>query len=293
MSYTFMTAIALLATAQAQSRAEGAAAIDAAASLQSTPIRLDVTDRTLAEIVEQINAQAPASVTFRPESTIAIGGELPKPPRPPRRFTLHEPKPMSFWQAIDRVCGATSTWPSPETQPGPGGRAADRRVVLVPASSDRGFVCNDRVFRMALTGLVYMRDVRFAPVQWPQPARAQAGRDGPSDLTFFTADLHITAEPRLKIERLGRLTMRDAIDDQGRNLVRTGSRSQFPNVPLGVIHQGGMSAWLPLELSYPENPGKVIKRLSGSVSALVSLRDAGSRAVGTDMTFEFTDVPMP
>jgi hypothetical protein len=293
MSYTIVTSIALFAAAQAQAGPARATASDASSSLRPTQIRLDFKDLTLAQIVEHINAQAPASVVCRPDSKVAVGGELPKTSRPMRRFTLLEPESISFWEAIDRVCCATSSWPLAEPQSGPAGQAPGPRVVVVPAAPDRGFVCNDGAFRIALTGLIYVRDIRFTPLSWPQPEGAAASRDGPSDQTLFSAELHVMAEPRLRIQRFGGLAIRQAVDDQGRDLIHSGSRAQSPNIAQGVIHQGGMSMWAPLPLSYPGNPGKLIKRLSGSISLEVSRRAAGSRPDSTEVTFDFTQVPMP
>ena len=292
MLSAFFTSMAVLAVAQARPATLRAAAADTASLVRATPIRLHLIDAR--QDHERLNAQAPASVACRAESKVPIGVELPKTPPPTRRFTLHEPKTVSFWEAIDRVCCATSSWPWAEMQPGPAGREPSWRVVLAPAAADRGFVCNDGAFRVALTGLFYVRTVKYATASWPQPDRPQAGGNGPSDLSLFSADLLVMVEPTMRIEHLGGTTIRHAVDDLGRSLIRAHSTGrESASVPQGVIHQGGMSMWVPLSLGYPHNPGKLIRRLGGSISVRLSLRAAGSRAADTDVNFQFSDVPMP
>jgi len=293
MSYAIVTSMALFALAQAQPGAGGSAAPDATGVLAPNRIKIDFDDRTLAEIVEGLNAQVASSVVIRPESKVQIGGELPKPSPPPRRFTLHERRAVTFWEAIERVCGATSSWPSVEARPEPAGGVPTAPVVLAPASADRGFACNDGAFRAVVTRLFYMRDIRLAPAFLAGQARERASRDGPSDEAMFAAELIIMAEPRLRIQRIGDVTIRRAVDDQGHNLIRTSQERQALKVQEGVISQEGASIWLPVMLNYPGDPGKLIERFTGSVSLQVSTRQKEAHAVGTEVVFDFALVPMP
>jgi hypothetical protein len=293
MSYAIVTSMALVALAQAQPGPGGSAAPGATGVLAPNRIKMDFDDRTLAEIVEGLNAQVASSVVIRPESKVQIGGELPKPSPPPRRFTVHERSAVTFWEAIERVCRATSSWPSVEALPGAAGRSPTARVVLAPASADRGFACNDGAFRAVLTRLFYVREVRLAPAYLSGQAGDHASRDGPSDETTFAAELIIMAEPRLRFERVGDLTIGRAIDDQGNNLTRARQARQAPKVQDGVISQDGGSVWLPLLLNYPGEPRKLIKQLAGRVSVQVSTRQKEGQTVATDVVFDFADVPMP
>jgi hypothetical protein len=291
MSYALITSIALLTVAQAQPDTQRALAPAAEILLEPTRVRLDFDNRTLAEIADGLSAQGASPVVVPSDSAVRIGGELPKPSPPPRRFHVHEPGAVTFWEAIDRVCRATSSWAWVETPRAPVGPATVPRVVLAPASADRGFVCNDGAFRIVVYSLFYARDIVLAPPFLP--AHEPAGRGAPSDNATFAADLFIMAEPRLRIQQFGNLKIRQAIDDKGHDLVRASPIRQPSKVQDGVISHDGASVWLSVTLHYPVDPGTLIKRLSGSVSAQVSARAAGAHSVATELAFDFAAVPMP
>ena len=61
----------------------------------------------------------------------------------------------------------------------------------------------------------------------------------------------------------------------------------------GVISPEGSSIWLPLTLNYPDDPGKLIKNLSGSVAVKVVPRAAAADPLATEVAFAFAGVPMP
>ena len=164
-----------------------------------------------------------------------IPGDLPAPVKPARRFTLHEPGTVTFWKAIDRICRTTQRWPgiavlrdplAPPPGPGMPFVEPNPRVVLVPASRDRGFACTDGAFRIVVARISYSRDIRFTPALFPQPNTEMSGHDRPGDETFFSAELVIMVEPRLKIERLGDLTVLEATDDRDQSLKLGGSGRQ-------------------------------------------------------------------
>jgi hypothetical protein len=221
----------------------------------------------------------------------SIGGELARPIPPPRRFQVRAPRAVTFWEAIDGVCRATSSWPSIEPPPGPAPTDRAPHVVLGPASADRGFVCNDGPFRIVVTRLFYARDIVLAPPFLPP--RDPAGRREPSDRASFAAELVIMAEPRFTIHHVGELKIRQALDDQGHNLVSPSpDRPPVPVEP-GVISPDGSSIWLPVTLLYPADPGMLMKMFSGTVSVTVSPRGTGAARTATVVAFDFADVPMP
>jgi ferric-dicitrate binding protein FerR (iron transport regulator) len=82
MLHAIVTSTALLIAAQAGARAVIAA--EAKRWLGPTRVRLDFSDRTLAEIVDGLNAQAPAMLAIRPESRRFPRDSETAPP-PPRR----------------------------------------------------------------------------------------------------------------------------------------------------------------------------------------------------------------
>jgi hypothetical protein len=291
MSYLLVSAIAVLTAGQAQLENRPAASSGAGNSLQPSQVRLEFDNHTLVEIADGVSAQGPSSVVVRAGS-VSIGPVPPKLSPQLRRFRVREPGPVTFWVAIDRVCRTTSSWPWVESAPAPAGREAVPRVVLSPASPDAGFVCNDGAFRIVVTNLFYARNIVLAPPFLP--AAEPVGRSTPSDSATFAAELVVMAEPRLRIQRVGNLKIRRAIDDLGHNLMPASPEGkQPPNVPAGVISVDGSSIWLPIALAYPEDPGKLITRLAGRVSADISGRAAGAHPVVTEVAFDFTGIPMP
>ncbi len=81
--------------------------------LEATMVRLDFQDVPLEDVVKSLSKQSGFE--------IALGPAMPG--HKPRRVTLDEPKPLSFWSAIDRLCAASQLgiqYPH-MTSAGPGG----------------------------------------------------------------------------------------------------------------------------------------------------------------------------
>jgi len=286
MFYAMVTSMALIAVGQADVKAEKAS--EAKGVLRPTEIRLDFQDRTLAEIVEGINAQAPGLVALRPEARNRLPGEQPKPALPPRRFSLRESEPVSFWEAIDRVCRATETLPVSGDSAN-GGLC----ISIVPASPDRGFVCNDGAFRVVVSGTSYSSAFQFAPYFFHQPGLEQPKRDGSSRRPVVSAHLTVTAEPRLNIHGPVAMLVRDAVDDRGRSLLDVVPWRQSWKNPSGGPKGLPNEEQFAVPMKALDDPGKVIKRLKGSLSVEVSARAPGSPSTVVKVAFDFADVPMP
>ena len=219
-----------------------------------------------------------------------------------QRFTLRETGTVPFWEAIDRVCRTTQRWPGiavfrdqsgPLPVPGAPSVAPDPKVVLVPASRDRGFAYTDGAFRIVIVRLSYGRDIRFSPALFPQPGADVSSHDRPADESFFSAELIIMAEPRLRIDRVGDLTVHEAIDDRGQSLIAGASVRQALSGRQGAIPPDGAAISVPVALGYPGEPGKWIKRLRGALPLEVSERKAGLKRMATVVNFGFADIPMP
>ncbi len=303
MAASNMVSLWMLAVCQlapAASGREGARPLTAQ-SLSATAIRLDIENGTLAEIVAVINAQAPGSVMLPPEPGDHGAAQAARPASAPPRFTLKGPKANSFWEAIDRVCQATGRWPgiavfrdpSAPVRPGPDAPPApDPMVVLVPATRDAGFSCSDGPFRVVASRISYGRDIRFTSAQFPPPADVESTQDRPGDQTFFSAEIIVMAEPRLKIEHLGDLTIHEAIDDRDQSLL-VGSGHQPLKDRQSLIAPDAAVVTVPVTLNYPGEPGTKIKRLRGSVPLEVSARRAPREASAAVVSFEYANIPMP
>jgi hypothetical protein len=289
MTGTIVAAVAILATAQAKASA-------ARDFLQPTRITLNAQNRTLAEIVDAINKQRPELVALRTGIKPAPRGERADASRTKEaapRFTIREPTPLPFWLAIDRVCEATQQWPTIETPAGSLGRLLDPRVILSPIGPGRALVCHDGPFRIVLTGLLYDHELRFASRSFTGPRPGQDEGGAPGDTETFYAQITVMAEPRLRIRRVEDFTLQQAIDDRGSSLLTPRSDRPHPISRAGPIEQAGTSAQIFIPLVYPDDPGKLIKRLRGVVPIDVSARQKPSENVTAEVKFDFTDVPMP
>jgi hypothetical protein len=304
MSCTIVISAALLVVAQAPVPPVDRATANAetASIKRPTPIRLRIDNLTLDEIAAELSAQASMAVMLPPGPAGPIPADPAHPVPAPRRFTLHAPEELPFWEAIDRVCRSAQRWPGiavvgdPRTPvPGPAGPAVvpDPKVVLVPSSRDRGFACSDGPFRGVVARLSYGRNIRFTPTLFPQPGTPISSHDRPGDESFFSAELIVMVEPRLKIERLGDLTVHEATDELGKSLIAAGTLRQALPSRQGLIPPDAAAISVPLSLNYPSEPGKRIKRLTGSMPVDVSTRKGGTQAVGTVVNFDFADIPMP
>lgn len=262
-----------------------------AASLsRPTPVVLDFKDRTLEQVVDAIDRAGPNRIVVAPPPKPEdFFGGIPQPraETPPPRFDFHEPKPVPFWAAVDRLCRESKRRPVIARSPEP-------RVVLVRASGDRGFVCNDGAFRVMVAGLSYGRGAWFAPDLFEGPGEKHttpppAHRD---KREYMQVELAIMPEPRLRVDRLVSLTVLEAVDDRGRSLIAADPQRE----PGGSFKETTLPARgafdLPLALRYPEDPGTMITWLKGVVSLEVGegARPGHTRA---EVRFEFRDVPMP
>jgi hypothetical protein len=287
MLYAVVTSLALLTVAQGRPEAKVVKASEVKEDwLRPTRIRLDFRDRTLAEIVDGINAQGPPILASRPGSRVHIGGEQARPEPPPRRYSLSEPGPVTLWEAVEGVGRATETLPVLGNLPGGG-----LGILLRPGSSNRGFFCNDGAFRVELNGTSYVSDLAFAPDSYNQPSLEQPRPDGSSRRPSLSVGLIVLAEPRLKILGPVELVVREAVDDRGCSL--------FPAVPwrqsLTRPPNHGLTngEFLGIPLKPLDDPGKRIKRLAGTVALEVSEGRAGSAVATVEVGFDFANVPLP
>jgi hypothetical protein len=289
MWHAMVTSIALLVAAQGRADVKAEKASEAGGWLAPTRIRLDFRDSTLAEIVNGINAQGPEMLAFLPEPRGFLGdARRAKPGPPPRRYSIREPGTITFWEAVDRIGRATETWPVSGNRPS--GRLG---ILLQPASSDRGFVCNDGAFRIALTGTYYQSNFQFAPHFFYQPGLEQPRPDGSSRRPSLSANLTIMAEPRLKIVGPVELLVREAVDDRGRNLIPAAPwRQSLRNPPVRAIGFPN-EEFITIALKASDDPGKQIKRLAGSVTLEVAESQPGSPGAMVEVGFDFADVPLP
>jgi hypothetical protein len=254
--------------------------IEGALLTQPTLIALDFQDRPLPEVLKAIGEQAGVQLTVTNEAV---------PPLSTRRLTLREPRPVTLWKAIDRLCDAGQLYYNPlrvQTSPVP----REPQILLSPvnpsATSSATPTSDSGPFRLSLLNLHFQRDVLFdqggfirTNPRLPEPVRVIAPQPnpgvaaGPTVNEEFSAQIQITAEPRLAIFQNGPLRILEAIDEHGQSLlhpIHDGPFIQRASGYFGIT--SGSTLTLQALLSRPTQPSRTIKRLRGSLSVMVSTR---------------------
>jgi hypothetical protein len=254
--------------------------IEGALLTQPTWIALDFQDRPLSEVAKVIGERAGTRLTLvnEPASSLAT-----------RRLTLRDPRPVTFWKAIDRLCDAGRLQYNPlSVQSNPVNREPQIALFSVrdSASGAATPTCDSGPFRLTLVNLHFQRDVLFdqggflgTNPRLAQPVRVIAPLPNPGVATSpaineeFSAQILLMAEPRLALSQNGPLRIVEAIDEQGQSLLHPIYDGPFLQRASGYFGMtNGSTLTLQAPLSRPSRPSKTIKRLRGSLSVAVSTR---------------------
>jgi hypothetical protein len=264
------------------------ARIEAGELLNATRVKLDIHDRPLAEAAEEI-AKA-SGMRIRP----GLNGQDRRvdPNWPQTRVTLQSAQPVPFWDVVDRLCEAGKLHRQIPQNFGTSFLFEPPffGLALVPGTAGPPAI-DSGAFRIELlrvqcrrerdygNGLSDLEHVEFGAIA---PKRDPAS--GAVERSSYTADLVVSAEPRLRILTVGDVVDAKAIDDQGRSLLKTLSaeeeRQQLahrrmnphldpalqPQLRYGAVSHPSTGAWrFSLALSYPSPPAKRIALLRGVV----------------------------
>jgi hypothetical protein len=151
-----------------------------------------------------------------------------------------------------------------------------------PPNSDSG------PFRVQLVSIHHHRDLSFAQGPGmmmfggdmrPAPAMPNGGAPGQArgvaTDTFF-ANLQLMAEPRMTIAQQGTLRLTEAVDDRGNDLLPPAATptpfTRHSGFNQAYVPGGTMNVNLTAVLKYPDQPGKMIRRLRGVIPVVVSAR---------------------
>jgi len=239
-----------------------------------TMVWLNFKDAPLGDVVQALGQQTGMKVSLFPEN-------LPRWKQ--ERLSLQETQPLPFWKAVDRLCAAASLQYDElrgfSTRNQPTLVLTDRITRPVHPTSDHG------PFRVSLVGLEFQRHVGFAvvmprvrgnPGQAERPvAKQDLAPPLPRPVTSVqcSVQLQVTAEPRLTVSQSGSLQILEARDDQGNSLrmenpgtsVLTRNADYLGGSCSSVVH-------VRTQLNRPENPGRTIKILRGSVPLRITAR---------------------
>ncbi len=141
-----------------------------------------------------------------------------------KRVTLSDPEPVTFWQALDRLCQAAEL----RHTVAQGGAVPGLETTVQLYAG--GPVANDLIldesgpFRISVEGIHLHRDRKFGS----NDTRARIVRAGqaivgesPAGATSeqFYLDVQVVAEPRMVVNQSGPLTLEEAVDNQGGDLL--------------------------------------------------------------------------
>lgn len=256
------------------------AAIEQEVLLRPTTMTLDFEDKSLAEVAKAIGDRNRVRL------------ELPPGGPAGRRISLKEPRPVTYWTALDRLreVGGLRHDHTMHWEPIRGGfyfLPLDEWPTL-SLSDEEGRQgsprCDDGPFRMLLEKFSHVNVVpllRADPDKGPTTpgtpgpivARPPGGRDGADER--FTFEMVTMAEPRLLIEGL-RPRLLEAVDDRGQSLRPTTTPipgAVGPN--FDFYNDAGPHCARSREfLKYPSEPGERIKVLRGTMSLAIAARAA-------------------
>jgi hypothetical protein len=237
-------------------------AIEGGSLDRPTRIALDFEDRPLVDVLEAIGARGHLRLALEPED------EGPWRRRP---ITLKASEPVSFWEAVDRLCVAGRlrfelAAPGDLSEPGDDRPAV--RLRLDTGQGRTGPTSYHGPFRVTLTGLHFSQSVGFVRDRGVSTDATVRSRGASPVGQRFWFGLRVMAEPRTILIAAGPPRVDEAADDLGQSLLPAGPRETSP--PRNVI---GLSAFeYQIDLGRPREPGETIRRLRGSVPVLLAVR---------------------
>jgi len=273
--------------------------------IQESLVRLDFKDATLEEIVKSLSKQAGFEVGLSPVGLTPAGPRPAGTGFGTRRVTLVEPQPVSFWKAIDRLCevgqlsrqyqavalrgqGAPqpglvlSYLPDPLAQPGYDHGPFHFNVLSLSYISHVTFNAPDRIRALIRPGARVpdgganqpgaRRPAGPLPAGAPGPSGPEnANGGGAARRVQFQIQLQIVPEPRMTLGPAANIQLVEAVDELGNSLLPTLGDDERALGPMGMAGIAvGAAANLTLRLHRPGTPGKLIKKLRGSVEVSVA-----------------------
>ena len=145
------------------------------------------------------------------------------------RITIHEPAPLPFWQAVDRLCAVGGF----QTNLGMGGVSFFRDEIAGP-TSDYG------AFRVQLYDITYNGRYRSLHLKRPTGTEGTEGEDS-------VINLHIMVEPRIMIRNNGDLKNLAVIDDLGQSLLPANPQASQPHYAFGFTPAAFALGQVPLK----------------------------------------------
>ncbi len=249
---------------------------------KASPVRLAFENATPGDVARSLSRE----VGF----DVGIGAQGPDPGA--LRITIHEPRPIPFWDAIDRICEAAPLSFTLQGQPRRGSGAPPsltlsyRPEPSMPPSSNQG------PFHVTVESLYFQSQVSYQgaarPVGRPMldmgrttttPAKGAGPRAQPDRIVQFHVRLRLVAEPRMTVRQAGQIRLAEAVDDLGNSLLPPsnendpspggGGMAMMEDRPSSTFLAIGTTT-LMTNLRRPDRPGKVVRNLKGAFDVVVA-----------------------
>lgn len=270
------------------------ARIEAGEILDATRISLDVRDRPLAEAAEAIVKAS--GLRLRPGGTPGGKPEV-DPTWAEQRVSLETAEPIPFWNILDRLCregGLQREYTPAGNRFLPFKSAFD--LTLVPGKS-RPPASDAGALRVELLCIRHRRERNYGDhnrefsTSRDLAARNRNAQTGVTESSSYTAELLVSAEPRLRIFGVGAIEKPEALDDQARSLLKTPTAEEetqqqalwrmnphldprlHPSLRYGAGTRTSMGTWpVSFPLSYLSPPARRIASLRGVIPVVVVAR---------------------
>jgi hypothetical protein len=273
--------------------------------VEATPVRLDFQDVELDAVIRSLGKQAGFTIRLDTPGPAPFGMTM-------QHVTAHDPAPVPFWSALDRVFDAAglayrAQQGSPQhvmaslSGPPPDLILTSHPRLASPPRSVHG------PFHVSVMLIHYQSQISFYSYL-PANASVRGARDGPAQAAIkgarrppglarddaiapppgkdarragtepvrtshFNVQLQVIPEPRMTSAQIGRVQLLEAIDEVGNSLV-PGSvpGSTRAGIRSTGISRTGIIMTSSIELVKPESAGKQIKRLRGTLELFLVAR---------------------
>lgn len=176
------------------------------------------------------------------------------------RITLHEPKPVPFWKAVDRLCQTGRFQYNLGSDAGGASVSLFRGETSGPAS-DHG------AFRVQLVAILLDHRYRWLHLG-SDASLPRTARDEDRDNSFIR--LQVMVEPRMMIRNDDPLRNLSVIDDLGQSLLAADPDSRQDHHDFGLTPTAYVVGQVPLEPA--GRPGRMIRKLRGIAPVVVARR---------------------
>lgn len=241
-------------------------------------VRLDFTDRPVAEVLDRIATRGGYNVTLHKDVDRVTRD---------RRINLKEDRPVPFWEALERLDRAAGL--VIDNERGFGGAPS---LTLSPLRGVRGPVVIAGLFRCELLEVAHLRTLAFGAEAPPntqgRTVPTRNGDVGPEigpTIESLRVRIEIRPEPRgVMLRPAGEPRFDHATDDRGRDMRSDPARQKGIG---DMLITGGAGAFVAeMTLDLPDPSGASIRTLRGVVPV-----DVGGRKV--DVEFTFANIPLP